>query len=170
MKTILIAATLLAQQPGFSSPPEKPCLTRAEAASMGRFFMPSVIDSMARKCAASLPATAFLAGPHRALSARLREDHIRHWPSAKTAIEKVSGKELPTMLGDEFTRKMAESTVAEMAAKGIEAKDCAMVSEILGVVAPLPADNFGRLFALFAELGSKKRDKSPFRMCPGATA
>ncbi|QPQ55692.1 hypothetical protein IC614_03600 [Allosphingosinicella flava] len=168
MKALIAAAALLTQQPGFSPPPAKPCLAQAEAADLGAYFMPALIDGAARKCSAVLPRGAFLAGPHRALSERLRQSNQGRWPRAKAAIEKVQGQKLPSLFGEEFTRKAAEATVTGIALKEIEAKDCGTASELLGAVAPLPAENFGRLFPLLIEIGAKNDERAPFRICPRA--
>ena len=128
--------------------------------------MPALIEGMARKCAPVLPRGAFLTGPHRTLSERLRGTNDARWPRAKAAIEKVQGQKLPSLFGEEFTRKAAEATVTGMALKEVETKDCGMASELLGTVAPLPADNFGRLFPLLLEIGAKDEERAPFRICP----
>jgi len=170
MKALIVAAALIAQQPGFSSPAAKPCLTRAEAAAMGGYFMPAIIDGVARKCTPVLSKTAFLAGQHRPLSARLRQSQAGQWPRAKAAIEKVSGKKLPSIFGEEFTQKMAESIVTEMVVKEVATADCGKVSELVGSVAPLPAENFGRLFSALMELDDSDDARKPFRMCPAGAA
>ena len=168
MKTILMAAMLALPQPGFSPADEKPCLSRAEAADMGAFFMPAIIDGVARKCSAALPGSAFLKGAHRPLTARLRQEQPARWPRAKAAIEKIGGKKMPSLFGEEFVQKMAEATVTGMALQKIGAKDCGTVSEVLGTIAPLPAANFGRLFALLMEAGAAgKAEDRPFRICEG---
>lgn len=170
MKALIAAAMMLAPQPGFSPPAQKPCLTRAEAADLGAYFMPALIDGAARKCSAVLPRTAFLAGEHRALSSRLRQHQGPRWPGAKAAIEKVRGQKLPSLFGDDFTRRAAETAVTEMTLKDMDARDCGTASELLGTVAPLPAENFGRLFSVLAEIAVKEDAKTPFRLCRGPAA
>lgn len=170
MKAMIAAAAVLAQQPGFSPPPQKPCLTRTEAADLGAYFMPALIEGAARKCNAVLPRNAFLSGEHRALAARLRQVQEPRWTGARAAIEKVRGQKLPTLFGEDFTRRAAEAAVTEMALREMDAGDCNTASELLGTVAPLPAENFGRLFSVLAEIAVKEETRTPFRLCRGAGA
>jgi hypothetical protein len=168
MKAIVAAAALLASQPAVAQP--KACLTRTEAANLGTFFMPAVIDGMARKCSAALPRGAFLSGAHRPLAERLRQDQDARWPAAKAGIEKLRGARLPKLFDEKLTKRMAESLAAEMTLRNFNARDCGTASELLGSVAPLPATHFGRLFSVLMEIGQKEKAKMPIRLCDGAGA
>ena len=104
------------------------------------------------------------------MSERLRQAQGPRWPGAKAAIEKVRGQKLPSLFGDDFTRRAAETAVTEMALKDMDARDCSTASELLGSVAPLPAENFGRLFSVLVEIAVKEDAKTPFRLCRGQAA
>ncbi len=81
---IAAAALLLAQQP---ARPNMPCITRAEAADIVVFFLPTFIERTGPPCRASLPQTSFLSSNGPALAERLRREGGERWPRAQRPHE-----------------------------------------------------------------------------------
>jgi hypothetical protein len=167
INSIVIAAVLVAQQPGFTPPPPaKPCLTRAEAATLSVFFLPSLIEGAASRCRSVLPADAFLRSGSKALADRLRRERGDDWPRVKPLIERISGEELPTLFGEETTMKMAEGGAVTAILAAFDKKDCETMDMAFDAIAPLPAENFGKVMVMLFEFGAKKEEANvPFRIC-----
>lgn len=171
INTVLAAALLLAQQPGFSPPPARPCLTRVEAGDLALFVLPAFIEGAGRKCRPALSAGAFFDIGAGTLAQRLRSESGNRWTAARAAIEKLSGERLPTFFGEDMTRRMAEAAGATALIKEIDTEDCGKLDQALGALAPLPADNFARLLVLLIEAGAKEEPaKALFRLCPAEPA
>lgn len=162
----LAAASLLAASSAAAAAPPA-CVTRAEAADLGLFLMPVLIDGVSAKCRTTLPADAFLVRDGRALSQRLDADGARRWPGARRAFEKISGDELPAFLSDDTAQRLAREGVAAEVLKDIKTKDCADIDEVASILAPLPTENIGRMIALFLSFADKDPKKpADVPICP----
>jgi hypothetical protein len=176
IKPAIAAALLLGPQVAVSAQAAKPCVTRAEAADMTLFFLPTLVDRMAEKCRASLPRTSFLAGSGKAFGERVKREGGDRWPSVKSALLKIAGDQIPPALSDGTLRRMSEEIIGAELAKDLKIKDCAAIDEAFALLAPLPADNLGRLGALLIVMGEKRqetrqnRDARPFTICPAQSS
>lgn len=161
--------------PGFSQPrasqPQRPCLTPEEARGLVQFILPAVVDGLARQCRGALPSSAYLRSQATGdLSDRLRRDGEPSWPVARRAMEKLQGRELPTPLGEGFTKRVAEGTAAEIVLREFDRADCRETSALVGGLAPLPSANMADVFASILAIGARKEPDAPLRICaPAAT-
>jgi hypothetical protein len=166
IQPLLAAALLLAQAPA-----AKPCISKAEAADLALFLMPSVIQGAAQKCRSNLPRGAFLTTASRPLAERLRREGGNRWSSVKDTIERMTGNELPGLLGETTQMRIAEATGAAAVLKEVETQDCATIDAAVEALSPLPAANFGRMFALALEVSGRDADsRMPFTICPARPA
>lgn len=167
---LTIGAQAPSPAPGFSqqrtSQPQRACLTTEEARGLVQFILPAVVDGLARQCRGALPSSAYLRSQATGeLSDRLRRDGDPSWPVARRAMEKLQGRELPTPLGEGFTKRVAEGTAAEMVLREFDRADCRETSALVGGLAPLPSTNMAEVFAAILVIGARKEPNAPLRIC-----
>jgi hypothetical protein len=165
---LLFLVTLLAgaQNAAAATPP--PCLTREEFADMSMFMLPAVLEGVAARCQAFLPAQAYLLNRGKARAARLASDGEAHKEGAIAAFAKIGQGKMPeglsadTMAG--FVRDMAKAELF----KKFTAADCAKADETAELLDPLPLENLAGLVRLLIEFGGKEGKGPPLRFCPAA--
>ncbi len=166
IRSLAAASLLIASSSAAAAPPR--CVTRAEAADLGLFLMPVLIDGIAAKCRTALPADAFLVRDGRALAQRLDAEGLRRWPGARRAMEKMGGDKLPDFVSDDTAQRLAREAVASEVVKDVKSKDCPDIDEGLSILAPLPTENFGRMIALFLSFADRDPKKpGDIPICPG---
>jgi hypothetical protein len=164
IRYLAVAAQLAAQ----GHQPESICVTRQEANDMIVVAAPYFIEAAAQRCVAQLPAEAFLrseAGA-RAMVSRFRAETDSRIASALRGFVKVSGHPNTEVRGDpqEVLDNAGRQAASEIVG-GMSPGKCASVSALLETIAPLPADNVGRLMtALFQLVGRGGRDS--MNICP----
>ncbi|HUD30612.1 MAG TPA: hypothetical protein VMQ93_17225, partial [Novosphingobium sp.] len=89
-KTMAFVAALT---PGIATAAEPVCLTTKEATALIAYALPQAINGTAKRCAASLPAGAFLRRQGPQLAARYAGQKDRYWPQALPAFMKTLGAE-----------------------------------------------------------------------------
>ena len=167
---VVAIALVLAQQPARAAPP---CVSRAEAADMVLFMLPTFVDRVGDRCRNSLPQTSFLTSNGRAFAERVRREGGDRWPSARNVLKRIAGDRIPPFLGDETLRRMSLEAIGAKIIEDVKTKDCEAIDEAFGLLAPLPVDNIGRLGALFVAEGGSRKDNSSgvaFTVCPSPSA
>ena len=141
-----------------------PCLTRQEVQSLFALAAPSLIDAAAKKCASNLPPEAFLRSGAPAMVERLRSEANVSGRSVVPIIEKIAGEKMPEGLSEDTTQGLIRDVIGAEVTKDINPKDCGLISELTGSLAPLPSANLATMIAAILELGASK-GKAPFRIC-----
>ena len=151
---LTLAAAALVSLPGMTQAAEPPCLTAGEFSALATYALPGVISDATRRCAASLPATAFLPGNGEALARRYGEAAPRAWPAAKLAFLKLSagaGPDAVAMLSgmpDDSLQQLVGTLATQFAGQKLPTERCDTIDAATRILAPLPPENIGQLLAL----------------------
>ncbi|KQM13046.1 hypothetical protein [Novosphingobium sp. Leaf2] len=133
---------------------EPVCLTKAEATSLVAYALPQAINGTAKRCAASLPATAFLRTRGPALAARYAGQKDRYWPRAKPALlrtlaaQDAGSARTMASLPDESLRQIADVFVEGFVSQRIAVRSCKSLDLAIDLLSPLPPENTAGLIAL----------------------
>lgn len=173
-RPILALAAALAAVPGIARAAEPPCLTATEFASLASYGLPSIIKGANDRCAAALPADAWLRRNGTQLSARYAAAKPRTWPGAKAAFLKLSsggdkqGAELIRGLPDPTQQLMLDGLIEGMVGQQLPTDRCATIDRVVRLLSPLPAENTAELIAIAVGLGAQSGRASvgKFRLCP----
>ena len=169
----IFGAALLATLPGLAQAAQQACLTPAEASSLAAYALPAAITGTTKRCAPSLSSTAFLPKGGAQLASRYAARKVQNWPAAKAAFFKIGGTSknessaLLKNLPDPSLQQMLDAIVEGMVAQQIPTEKCGEIDRIVGLLAPLPAQNTADLIAvalgLAGKSGQAKTDK--FAIC-----
>lgn len=178
IRSLAAAILLITPQMALAEEPAKPCLTRREAQDLTIFFVPTLLESAAGACEASLPANAFLRTGAIALADKHRPESELRWPGAKTALDKIglagtelSGLDKMSSPKLDAAKLVMQGVIRLVLTDTIKPGDCPTIDELARALSPLPAENLGSLVALLLELSSKTDGKKggqmrDFRICP----
>ena len=168
--TLCIA--LIAAAPGVAQAQQQ-CLTPREASSLAAYALPAAISGTSKRCAPALGAGAFLPRGGAELASRYAARKAQNWPGAKTAFFKIGGgakdqsSELLKSLPDPSLQQMLDAIIEGMVAQQIPVAKCGEIDRVVGLLAPLPAQNTAELIAVVLGLAGKsgqaKTDK--FSIC-----
>lgn len=156
-----IAAALLAAAPTLAQAAEPPCLSPAEFTSLAEYALPSVISGTSQRCSATLAPGAYLRRDGQQLAQRYAEHKPAAWPGAKAAFLKLSttgnadANNLIRTLPDASLQQMLGSLMEGLVAQQIPLERCGAIDRVIGLLAPLPAQNTAELIALAVGLGAK---------------
>lgn len=170
-KAAMLALVLL---PGMARAAEPPCLSAGEFSSLAGYALPSVIGGTVQRCAASLPADAFLKRSGSQLAERYAAGKAGAWPGAKAAFLKLgasgNGEAQQAMrsLPDTTLQLMFDGLIEGMVGQNLPTERCGTVDRVVRLLSPLPAENTAELIALAAGLGAKsgKAKVGAFSLCP----
>lgn len=166
MKTItctLAAVAALASTMAQAAQPV--CLSEDEATSLIAYALPQAISGTAKRCAASLPADAYLRRHGGELAARYAGQKDRYWPRAKPVFLKTlasGGNDMGQMvqsLPDETMRQMADAFVEGAVSQRIALKSCDKLDLAIDMLSPLPPENTAALIALSLQLASEAQPR-----------
>lgn len=171
-KLASICATLLATAPGIAQAAQ-PCLTPAEASSLAAYALPAAISGTTKRCAPALSAKAFLPKGGAQLAARYSARKAQNWPGAKAAFFKIGGDgkdegaKMLAGLPDPTLQQMLDAIIEGMVAQEIPTAKCGEIDRIVGLLAPLPAQNTAELIAMVMGLAGKsgKAQGDKFSIC-----
>ncbi|MGB3721457.1 MAG: hypothetical protein WA979_01400 [Pacificimonas sp.] len=141
---------------------ERTCISPVESEAVIGNLLPAIMSQSARHCAQQLGEGAFLAREGERLAADLTPHSRASWPVAKSVMEKIGGTALPD---NEAILEAGRAIIAGGIANGLDAPACDTVSRLTEQLAPLPAENFTGVFALFLELGIAENASVPFKVC-----
>jgi hypothetical protein len=154
--TLCAAALALASSAAQAA---QPCLTPTEASSLAAYALPSLISGTTKRCTPSLAPSAFLRKGGTELTARYAARKAHNWPAAKAAFLKIGGKDdasaLLATLPDPSLQQMLDAIIEGMVAQEIPAERCTSIDRVIGLLAPLPAQNTAELIAVLLGLTSK---------------
>lgn len=122
--------------------------------------LPDLIDGLRDKCAANLPASAFLTTNADAMVARFKVVADDRWPTAKLAFTRIAGQEdMADKLPDEYFKPMLGAMVGAELVKDIKADDCPGIDRVVESLSPLPAENVAALIGAILMLANDEKDQ-----------
>jgi hypothetical protein len=137
----------------------QPCLTPAEATSLTAYALPALISGTTKRCAPSLAPSAFLRKGGTELATRYAARKAQNWPAAKAAFLKIGGKDdastLLASLPDPSLQQMLDAIIEGMVAQEIPTERCSSIDRVIGLLAPLPAQNTAELIGVLLGFSSK---------------
>ena len=160
-RAITLAVAALATLPGMAGAAEPPCLTPAEFSALATYALPGIISDVAHRCAASLPAGAFLPGNGDALAGRWGTAGPVVWPVAKAAFLKLSagaGPDAAAMLHnmpDDSLQQLVAMAASQYAGQKLPTERCDTIDAAARALAPLPPENIGQLLAVLVSLAPR---------------
>jgi hypothetical protein len=170
-KLATLAAVLLTVAPGMAQAAQQ-CLTPAEASSLAAYALPAAISGTTKRCAPSLSPSAFLPRGGAALASRYAARKTQNWPAAKAAFFKIGsskdeGSALLKTLPDPSLQQMLDAIIEGMVAQEIPLAKCGDIDRVVGLLAPLPAQNTADLIAVVLGLTGKsgKAQTEKFAIC-----
>lgn len=141
---------------------EPPCLTPAEFTALSSYALPSIITGTTERCAASLPANAWLKRNGSQLAARYATGKPAAWPTAKSAFFKLAGTGanneaagLIRGMPDSSQQQMADAFISGLVSQKLPTERCGVIDQLVRLLAPLPAQNTAELIAVAAGLGAR---------------
>jgi hypothetical protein len=171
-----IAALALALTPLAAQAATSPtCLSADEFTALSSYALPSIITGASERCAASLPADAWLRRNGSQLAARYSQAKPAAWPVAKAAFLKMGGgmgntqaTDLLKSLPDTSLQPMVDTLISGMVSQRLPTDRCTSVDRLVRLLSPLPAVNTAELIALAAGLGAKSGQAriGAFAICP----
>jgi len=150
-----------------------PCVQSDDLADMVTYAVPMLMDGVQISCSDVLPADSFVMGANgEGFADRFAALNDQAWPGARRALMtfmKAEGdnQAMSGMLGemdDEALRPFVDAIIGPMLAEEITPSSCASIEQILPLIAPLPAENYGPLLATIFSLVSDNDDK--LNICP----
>jgi len=144
------------------------CLSEGEAVAVFAAIMPDMINSLRDKCAAHLPANAFLVESGNSLIARYKMLADQRWPTAKLAFGRIAvgDEEMTSNMPDQFLRPLIGSVVGAELMKDFKAQDCQGANRVVESLAPLPPENVAVLIGTIAALADEEKgQKDSFPIC-----
>lgn len=170
-KLATLCVAMLATLPG-AVQAAAPCLTPAEASSLAAYALPAAITGATKRCAPSLSAGAFLPQGGAQLAARYAARKTQNWPAAKAAFFKIGGDKdegsaVLKTLPDPSLQQMLDAIIEGMVAQQIPTAKCGEIDRVIGLIAPLPAQNTADLIAVLLGLAGKsgKAQTDKFSIC-----
>lgn len=155
------AAVALTLAPTLAQAAEPPCLAPGEFTALAEYALPSMINGTTQRCSSALGANAYLPRQGSQLAQRYAERRSAAWPGAKAAFLKLSAttnsdaNNLIRTLPDASMQQMLASLMEGIVAQQVPLDRCTTIDRVIGLIAPLPAQNTAELIALAVGLGAK---------------
>jgi hypothetical protein len=156
-----LTAVFLTIAPTVAAAAEPPCLSPAEFTSLAEYALPSIITGTSQRCVSALSSDAYLPREGAQLAERYSQRKPAAWPGAKAAFMKLSqttnaeAGNLIRTLPDASLQQMLGSLMEGMVAQQVPLDRCGTIDRVIGLLAPLPAQNTAELIALTVGLGAK---------------
>ena len=171
-KLAILCSALLATVPGMAAAAQQQCLTPTEASSLAAYALPAAITGTSKRCSPSLSPSAFLPRGGAELASRYSARKAQNWPVAKAAFFKIGGGKdessaILKTLPDPSLQQMLDAIIEGMVAQQIPTEKCGQIDRIVGLLAPLPAQNTADLIAVVLGLAGKsgKVEIDKFSIC-----
>lgn len=146
------------------------CMTEAEATALFSYALPEMLNTVANKCAKTLPASSFLASKGTALVASYRSSVATDWPLAKAAFLKSAGPDdsdgarILAEMPDDALKALVGTALNVVVGSDIKPANCPKIDSIVAALAPLPISNISSLLVSIMGLAGGKDEK--FQICP----
>lgn len=147
------------------------CLTEPEVRGLVAYMLPSVTDSVIKRCASRLPSSAYLTTRGPALVTDLRKGQSAAWPAAQSAMVKMASKdedsaEMFRSMPESVVGPIMESMIAEELTDDIKAENCKDIDKVLATMAPMPAASLVDMFSAVVMIAG--RDGKKLQTCQAA--
>jgi hypothetical protein len=149
------------------------CLTEPEATALFEYALPELLDSVAKRCAPTLPKQAFLATQAPQYVNRYRAASLVNWPLAKAAFIKSAGSDdkadkILAAVPDDALKSLLSAGLGAALAGDIKPATCPRVDKLVAALAPLPSSNVAQIIVqIMAMEGDKPGKSGDFRICQG---
>jgi hypothetical protein len=168
----ILCAAMLVIAPGVAQAAQQ-CLTPQEASSLAAYALPAAISGTTKRCAPSLTPSSFLRRGGSELASRYSARKTQNWPAAKAAFFKIGGgskdesSAILKTLPDPSLQQMLDAIIEGMVAQEIPVEKCGQIDRIVGLLAPLPAENTADLIAVVLGIAGKsgKAQSDKFSIC-----
>ena len=117
------------------------CVSTAEAEALTLVTLPAIIRQTGTMCSARVPAASLLRQTRGAFIARYDEAADRAWPTARSAITKLTDPMIQGMLDSAYARPLLGTLVAPLLVGQIKPQDCGTIDRLVTQLAPLPPRN-----------------------------
>ncbi len=180
MKTRIIApalafAALVSAQAAHAQ--QQGCVAATDLGDAAVYALPIAFDAARNACANRLSRDGFMATGGEAFIANFRAQQNDAWPGAFRLLKNFAGKDNPagersgldiasllTGIPEDALRPFVDGMVGQMIATEIKGDSCSRIERGLELIAPLPTENVGGLFAFIAELTDLKNPS----ICPAS--
>lgn len=165
--TAAATAIALCSATALEAAPRGTCISSAEMHGMVAYFLPAVLDNVAKNCSAYTPASGYLRTGLPNLQAQLREGREAAWPMAKSAFFKLGGQKdarTMAMLSDDALRPMVDDILGSKFSISVDAAKCGEINDIAEALAPLNAPQTVHLLASILSTVARKDRK--MTSCP----
>jgi hypothetical protein len=148
-----------------------PCMMEAEAVALFSFALPEMLDTVASKCAKTLPPTSFIATRAPALVASYRTTSAANWPLAKAAFFKSAGEDdadatkILAAMPDDALKALVGTALTVIVGNDIKPADCPKIDTVVASLAPLPMTNISTLLVGLISLAGSGKDDDKFKIC-----
>lgn len=147
------------------------CLTRDEADAAVTYALPTIVEGLRKSCMAALPATAPLIEAGPVMAARYRAEAHNVWPLARQALSKMLGRGVAAAIGDDASKVLFETAIAQTVSEHVKPADCRAVDRIGDTLQLLPTRNTAFLVSSLLELLAQKDGRFRlFSICPSPVA
>ena len=171
LTTLFVTIALLAAPAAAQA---KPCLNNAEAESLALVALPEIIRETGRVCTARLPSASLIRRPDGPLILKYQDAADRAWPSARSAIVKLSDPAADLLLASDYARPVLTSIVVPLIVGRIDLNDCGTIDRLVTQLEPLPARNTASIvvtvlhYLKMNERGGGKSGVPALPLCPAS--
>lgn len=148
---------------------QQACVAAADLGDAVVYAMPIAFDAARTVCANRLTRDGFMATGGERFMVPFRSSQDKAWPGAFRLIKTfmadgnngggASGMDIGAMISalpEESLRPFVDGLVGQMIAEEIKGDTCGKIERGLELIAPLPPENVGGLFAFIAEMADLK--------------
>ena len=155
-----LLSALLAVAPGVARATDLPCLTPHEFGALAAYGLPGIIEGVQQRCAAHLPADAFLNTQGAAAVQRYAALKPGAWPQARATLVRLGKSQsemamLVAMLPDRALQGIVDGLLVGVVDGQTPVALCAPLDRLLALTAPLPPQSTAEILALSAEMGAR---------------
>ncbi|HSJ78876.1 MAG TPA: hypothetical protein VK913_09110 [Erythrobacter sp.] len=164
--TLALAALASAQT---AQAQQQACVAAADLGDAVVYAMPIAFDAARTACANRLTNNGFMATGGEDFIATFRGGQDKAWPGAFRLLKTFMADDanavgganadmgaMLTALPEDALRPFVDGLVGQMIAGEIKGESCSKIERGLALIAPLPPENVGGLFAFIAEIADLK--------------
>lgn len=164
--TLALAALVSAQA---AQAQQQACVSPEDLGDAVRYAMPIAFDATRTACANRLSADGFIATGGESFISTFRTGQDKAWPGAFRLLKTFmaqDGKEegktddgtnaMIASLPEDALRPFVDGMVGQMIAAEIKGDTCGKIERGMELIAPLPPENVGGLFAFVADIADLK--------------
>jgi hypothetical protein len=133
---------------------DRPQLSETEVNAVALYSMPHAFRALQTRCAAQLPADAYIRTQGDALGTRLDRASRGRFPAARAALTRLVTSENPQMatllaqLPADNVEPLARELIAGKVQSEVNLSDCAKYNRVLELLDPLPPENLASLMGV----------------------